>query len=66
MEERNKLIDSLEYSLDNFEAIDKLMTNTEKIFKQYKAIREEVERQDEATLTSEGESVLSLSDLDEI
>ena len=66
IDERNDLMDSLEYTLDNFESVDKLVANTEKLFKQYKAIKEEVEKQDEASITTEGGSVLSLSDLDMI
>lgn len=66
IDERNSLMDSLEYTLENFESIDKLVANTEKLFKQYKAIKEEVERQDEAEITTEGGSMLSLSDMDMI
>jgi succinate dehydrogenase/fumarate reductase-like Fe-S protein len=66
IDERNNLLDSLEYTLENFEALDKLVVNTDKLFKQYKAIKEEVEKQNEASVISEGGSVLSLSDLEMI
>lgn len=66
IDERNELVNSIEYTLENFETVDKLITNTDKVFKQYQTVKAEVEKQDEAAMTTEGGSVLSLSDLDMI
>lgn len=52
--ERGEFLKKTKYSLDNAEKLDKMMGNTEKIFKQYKQIEEELQKEIDSSKTKGG------------
>lgn len=58
LEEREDFIASLEYNEDTFEMLDKMMSSTEKLWKQYLSILKQVEQEaDSETLGGQEESL---------
>lgn len=65
IDERNELISSIKYSLDTFEILDKLVTNSDKILSHYQKVKKEVDaeelnKQDAITHGGAVESLLEL------
>ena len=60
LEERDKLISTLEYTEDNFEKIDKLLSNSKSIWDKYMACVKEYEKTktNQSTMAGEQESLL--------
>jgi hypothetical protein len=62
LDERQALIDSLTYTLENYDDVDKLVTNTEKVWKVYRTVEAEVQKEQEQSANVEGGAMLSLAD----
>lgn len=63
IDERNELISSIPYSLETFETLDKLVTNSDKILSHYQKVKkdvdsEELNKQDSITHGGAVESLL--------
>lgn len=65
LEERDELIQSLEYTEENFEKLDKLLTNGKAIWERYMACVKEYKKSLDSVTTTGGE-VESLMDKGEL
>lgn len=61
-EERQQFIDETPYNENTFDMLEKLIGNTDKFWKQYQAIKKEVEAEEAAQEIVHGGATLSLSD----
>lgn len=46
IDERNQLISSIPYSLETFETLDKIVTNSDKILSHYQKVKKEVDTEE--------------------
>jgi len=65
LDKRTKFLRDTEYDLDNFDKIDKMSVGTEKIFKTFKIIQEELSKEKNVGATKGGHE-LSLADSEDI
>jgi len=65
LEERDEFISNTKYSMDTADSLDKIMANTERLYKHYKAIKEDLMRTDLGA-AEKGGGTPSLSDTGEI
>lgn len=66
LEKRSEFLRTMEYSLDNFDKVDKLAANTQSIFKTLNQIKKDIEMERTGGGTAKGGSMESLSDTGEI
>lgn len=59
LHERDELISSIPYTLDNFEQVDKLVTNSQKLWDQYIKIQEALTKEQEGKTEGDIEESLS-------
>lgn len=65
MEKRTKFLREAEYSLDNFEKLDKMAANTANLFTVFEKIEKQLSKEKGASITKGGHE-LSLADAEEI
>lgn len=65
-QERTAFIDSVSYSAETYDMLDKMMANTEKMWKQLTQINEQIEKEKQTDATALGGAITSLSDENKI